>query len=151
MGVVVLRDLTKLTDPNRPHSPRRPLWTCRQCGSPWPCLLSKWSLLVEFRQEPLSLFGYLGAALFEAAGDLFRLSPNPGPYPAELHRRFLGWVPTERMIRRALAQRVAGLPAHPAASSPPAVSAQRQAYGGPGRGGSGPGCPCRWCWGECRR
>ncbi|GAA3726414.1 hypothetical protein GCM10022225_04390 [Plantactinospora mayteni] len=84
------------------------------------------SLPEEFRQEPLSLFVLLGSALYEAAGDLYRLCPNPGPDPIELHGRFLGWVRTDRMIRRALARRIAGLPAPPAAPSPLAAPALRR-------------------------
>ncbi|WP_422770901.1 hypothetical protein ACN28C_30300 [Plantactinospora sp. WMMC1484] len=130
MGIVVLRDLAALTDPNRPHSPRRPMWTCRQCGHPWPCAWARAALPEEFRQEPLSLFVYLGSALFEAAGDLYRLCPNPAPNPAELHARFLGWVPTHRMITWALARRNAALPA-PTAVDPPAIPASRHATGAP--------------------
>ncbi|MEO3747176.1 hypothetical protein [Plantactinospora sp. B5E13] len=94
-----------MTTPERPgveHTPRRPTWTCRVCETAWPCDTAKATLRVEYRLDPLALFVYLGLCLQEAAGDLHRLHPNPGPDPAELHARFIAWVPVARMVRRAL-------------------------------------------------
>jgi len=84
------------------HTPRRPAWTCRVCERPWPCDTARAALRVEYRFDPLALFVYLGLTLQEATADLFRLNPNPGPDPVELHERFIGWVPVSRMVRRAL-------------------------------------------------
>ncbi|MGI5212696.1 hypothetical protein [Plantactinospora sp. CA-290183] len=116
MGVLVLRDAATLDDAGRPHVPRRPLWTCRACELPWPCPAARLALVEEFRLEPLSLFLYLGLALYDAAGDLHALNPNPGVTPAELHARFIGWVRETDLVRRALGARGHG--ASPATPPP---------------------------------
>lgn len=101
MGIVVLRDMSAPTE----HTPRRPTWTCRVCHLDWPCDTAKAALREEYRLDPLALFVYLGLALQEAARDLYTLNPNPGPDPAELHARFMAWVPVTRLVRRALLMR----------------------------------------------
>ncbi|MEO3742449.1 hypothetical protein [Plantactinospora sp. B5E13] len=74
------------------HVPRRPSWLCRICETEWPCLTARSLLPIEYHADPLALRVYLGLVLYEATEDLYRLHPNPGPDPAELHARFLGWV-----------------------------------------------------------
>ncbi|MEN3613333.1 hypothetical protein [Plantactinospora sp. ZYX-F-223] len=74
------------------HLPLRPLWICRGCGHPWPCATARLTLLSDYREDRVGLHVYLGSALYAATADLHRLNPNPGPDPAALHARFLGWV-----------------------------------------------------------
>ncbi|MEO3816091.1 hypothetical protein [Plantactinospora sp. B24E8] len=112
MGTIVMRGIAALAGPDHEHAPQRPMWLCRACGGDWPCAPARDLLPRQFRLDPLALFVYLGICLYEATEDLYRLNPNPGPDPAVLHARFMGWVPTDRMIRRALARRfAAGWPA----------------------------------------
>ncbi|MEO3743687.1 hypothetical protein [Plantactinospora sp. B5E13] len=101
MGTPVLRNAAAFTNPGE-HIPRRPTWACRICETDWPCDSARATLRVEYRHDPLALFVYLGLCLHEATEDLYKLNPNPGPDPVELHARFIGWVPVDRMIRRAL-------------------------------------------------
>jgi hypothetical protein len=105
MGIVVLRDMTAPTSRDPEHTPRRPTWTCRACQLDWPCDTAKAALREEYRLDPLALFVYLGMTLQEAAQDLYKLNPNPGPDPVELHARFMAWVPVTRLVRRALLMR----------------------------------------------
>ncbi|MDG4785626.1 hypothetical protein O7626_06720 [Micromonospora sp. WMMD1102] len=65
---------------------------CRTCGHPWPCAVARLALLTDYRDDRVGLHVYLGAALFAATADLYRLNPHPGPEPAALFARFLGWV-----------------------------------------------------------
>ncbi|MFY1690348.1 hypothetical protein [Plantactinospora sp. WMMB782] len=66
--------------PERAHLPQRPAWLCRACGVEWPCLAE---------------------AFAAAMGDLYLLNPEPGPDPARMYARFLGWVaPRMEIIRR---------------------------------------------------
>jgi hypothetical protein len=76
----------------REHLPLRPLWICRICAAAWPCAPARLSLWHEYAHDRVSLAIYLSGLLHEAAGDLYRLTPNPGPDPAELFARFLGWA-----------------------------------------------------------
>lgn len=101
MGTPVLRNAAALSNPGE-HIPRRPTWVCRICETDWPCDSAKATLRAEYRLDPLALFVYLGLCLHEATEDLYTLNPNSGPDPVELHARFMGWVPVDRMIRRAL-------------------------------------------------
>ncbi|MEO3816607.1 hypothetical protein [Plantactinospora sp. B24E8] len=109
-----MRNLRRLDDPDREHVPQRPRWTCRACHDEWPCRTARTLLPAQFRLDPLALFVYLGICLYEATEDLYKLHPNPGPDPAALHARFLGWVPERRLIVGALARRIAaGYPTRP--------------------------------------
>ncbi|MDG4767357.1 hypothetical protein O7632_25175 [Solwaraspora sp. WMMD406] len=76
----------------RPHEPRRPLWLCRRCAEPWPCATARLDLLHEYRADRVGLSVYMAVNLFDAAADLHRLSPEPGPDPAQLYARFLQWT-----------------------------------------------------------
>ncbi|MCX4469686.1 hypothetical protein OOK41_05125 [Micromonospora sp. NBC_01655] len=76
----------------RPHLPLRPLWLCRVCAAPWPCQPARLLLLLEYRRDRVGLSVYMAALLFEATGDLVRLSPNPEPSPTDLFDRFLAWT-----------------------------------------------------------
>lgn len=89
--------MTRPTDPAPgrrpgPHLPLRPLWLCRRCGHPWPCGPARLTLLADFRDDRIALHVYLGSVLLAAAADLHRLNPEPGPDPAALFTRFLGWA-----------------------------------------------------------
>lgn len=75
-----------------PHLPLRPVWCCRRCGHPWPCATARLTLLHDYRDNRIALHIYLGSALFAATADLHRLNPQPGPDPAVLFTRFLGWA-----------------------------------------------------------
>ena len=76
----------------RQHLPLRPLWICRICAAPWPCAPARLRLWHEYAHDRVSLSIYLSTVLHEAAADLYRLAPNPGPDPADLFARFLGWT-----------------------------------------------------------
>ncbi|MBE1486173.1 hypothetical protein [Plantactinospora soyae] len=82
--------------PSGSHLPIRPLWICRRCGHPWPCATARLTLLSEYRHDRVALHVYLGSALFAATADLYRLNPEPGPDPAALFSRFLGWARLRR-------------------------------------------------------
>jgi hypothetical protein len=49
-------------------------------------------LTAEFHGDRVSLATYLGAVLHDAARDLCRLNPDPGPDPADLFARFISWT-----------------------------------------------------------
>lgn len=86
---------------NGEHLRRRPGWMCGDCGQPWPCATARDRLITT--TPPAELGIYLASHLAEAAGDM------PGISPAELHRRFLGWLRTDTPARSLLE-----LPIHPA-------------------------------------
>jgi hypothetical protein len=46
----------------------------------------------EFDGDRVSLAVYLAAVLHDAARDLTRLKPDPGPDPADLFTRFIAWT-----------------------------------------------------------
>ncbi|MFC6023210.1 hypothetical protein ACFP2T_44550 [Plantactinospora solaniradicis] len=50
------------------------------------------TLLSDYRDDRIALRVYLGAALFAATADLYRLNPEPGPDPTALFIRFLHWA-----------------------------------------------------------
>lgn len=75
-----------------PHTPLRPLWLCRTCGTPWPCATARLTLIAEYRNDRAGMTIYLATILQEATADLRRLNPEPGPAPAELYARFVGWT-----------------------------------------------------------
>jgi hypothetical protein len=58
-----------------PHTPLRPLWLCRSCGTPWPCALARLQLKAEYHDNRPALTGYLGTILAEAEPELRRLNP----------------------------------------------------------------------------
>ncbi len=75
------------------HRYMRPLWLCKSCAGPWPCQPAKLYLLGEYAENRIGLYIHLGTLLYDAVTDLYRLDPNPGPDPRQLHARFLGWLP----------------------------------------------------------
>jgi len=85
-----------MTSPGQPHTPLRPTWLCRACAAPWPCLTARSLLVVEYTDNRVGLSVYLGSALYAAIDDLYRLNPNPGPDPAAMFHRFLGWAAPPR-------------------------------------------------------
>ncbi|MDW3847079.1 hypothetical protein NMK34_10750 [Micromonospora sp. BRA006-A] len=76
----------------RPHVAIRPLWLCRVCAGPWPCQPARLLLLLEYRRDRVALSIYMAGCLFDAAADLLRLNPDPGPRPGELFHRFVAWT-----------------------------------------------------------
>ncbi|WP_347404837.1 hypothetical protein [Micromonospora sp. WMMD1102] len=87
--------------PARPsHLPRRPLWLCRACAAEWPCLTARSLLVVEYVVDPVGLSVYLATMLQAALEDHRRLSPDPGPDPARMYARFLGWAKPRLDIAR---------------------------------------------------
>ena len=70
----------------------RPLWLCRVCAGPWPCQPARLLLLLEYRRDRVALSIYMASCLFDAAADLLRLNPDPGPRPDELFHRFVAWT-----------------------------------------------------------
>ncbi|HEY0700329.1 MAG TPA: hypothetical protein VGD43_21305 [Micromonospora sp.] len=83
---------TRHSCPIRPHRALRPLWLCRVCAAPWPCAAARLALRREYADDPVGLAVLMATTLHEAARDLYRLNPNPGPDPAALYRRFVRWT-----------------------------------------------------------
>ncbi|MDG4785179.1 hypothetical protein O7626_04390 [Micromonospora sp. WMMD1102] len=87
--------------PERAHLPQRPVWLCRACGVEWPCLAARSLLPLDHVRDPAGLTTWLAEAFAAAMGDLYLLNPEPGPDPARMYARFLGWVaPRMEIIRR---------------------------------------------------
>ena len=78
---------------DRPHLPRRPLWLCRVCAAPWPCVVARETLLAEYGDNRGGLSVHLCTALFNATRDLHALNPDGTPSPRDLYARFIGWAP----------------------------------------------------------
>lgn len=76
----------------REHLPIRPIWLCRVCAQPWPCGEARLRLSAEYMNDQVALSVYLASTLGEAADDLRKLNPEPGPDHALLFGRFLGWT-----------------------------------------------------------
>ncbi|MFF0720105.1 nuclear transport factor 2 family protein [Micromonospora sp. NPDC003816] len=74
------------------HLPDRPRWTCRACSRDWPCPAARMLLRVEYDLDRVGLSVYLAGQLFDATGDLLRLTEGPLPTPGELYNRFLAWA-----------------------------------------------------------
>ncbi|MGI5213775.1 hypothetical protein [Plantactinospora sp. CA-290183] len=83
------------------HTPRRPIWLCRICAVDWPCLTARSLLTIEYVNDPIALHVYLASMLQDAMDDLHLLNPNPGPDPARMYARFLGWPKPRLEIARA--------------------------------------------------
>ncbi|MGC4812792.1 hypothetical protein ACLQ29_19900 [Micromonospora sp. DT228] len=79
-------------DDETPHTPLRPLWSCRADGQHWPCREARLRLTAEFDGNPSGLTIYLASMFCEAAQDIHHLDPSNGPSPRELFDRFVGWV-----------------------------------------------------------
>ncbi|KUL28648.1 hypothetical protein [Actinoplanes awajinensis] len=73
------------------HLHDRPDWTCRVCGTPWPCSTARATLMHEYRAFPSLLRIYLSAQMYEALDDLTIEGKTP---PMNLYERFLSWVQT---------------------------------------------------------
>lgn len=73
------------------HLPRRPHWSCRRCGQPWPCGRARLALVAEYHDNTVSLFLYLAGLLWEAIEDLHRFNPSAAGDATDLFDRFLGW------------------------------------------------------------
>ncbi|MFI6133878.1 hypothetical protein [Micromonospora sp. NPDC051141] len=80
----------------RPHLPMRPIWLCKRCAQPWPCAIARLALVTEYADDRLGMSVYLCGQLYEAAIDLYRLSPNEAPSPQALFARFVGWTRESR-------------------------------------------------------
>lgn len=74
------------------HEPLRPLWICQRCAQPWPCGAARHQLANQYATDRPTLAIDLAGRLRDAESDLARVCPPPGPDPAELYGRFLGWV-----------------------------------------------------------
>ncbi|MDM4719795.1 hypothetical protein QTQ03_09480 [Micromonospora sp. WMMA1363] len=79
-----------------PHTPLRPMWSCRSCGHPWPCAEARLLLKVEFDGKYATLSIYLAGLMHEAMHDLYHLNPHDGPSPREVFERFVAWGPFRR-------------------------------------------------------
>ncbi|MDM4719800.1 hypothetical protein QTQ03_09505 [Micromonospora sp. WMMA1363] len=79
-----------------PHTPLRPMWSCRACGHPWPCAEARLLLKVEFDRRCPALSIYLAGLMYEAMHDLYHLNPHDGPSPRDLFERFVAWGPYRR-------------------------------------------------------
>ncbi|MEU5549729.1 flavin reductase [Micromonospora sp. NPDC047793] len=75
----------------RDHVASRPTWRCRACGTDWPCGRAKRDLLAEYGTRRTDLLVYLAILWEEALRQLTERHPGTGP--AELHERFVGWLP----------------------------------------------------------
>ena len=84
-----------------PHTPRRPLWTCRACAQPWPCPEARLLLKAEYHTRQQNLSIYLAGLYYEAMHDLYHLNPHDGPSPRQLFDRFIAWGPFRRTPREA--------------------------------------------------
>nr|WP_082106396.1 hypothetical protein [Micromonospora haikouensis] len=76
----------------RPHAPMRPLWRCRVCAAAWPCPPARLLLTMNYCRDRAGLPVYMAGMLFDAAGDLMKLTPSQPPTPEELFDRFLAWT-----------------------------------------------------------
>ncbi|MEQ4300958.1 hypothetical protein ABNF97_06125 [Plantactinospora sp. B6F1] len=83
-----------------PHLPRRPIWLCRACAAEWPCLTARTLLVIEYVVDPVGLSVYLATMLQAALRDHRLLNPAPGPDPARMYARFLGWAKPRLDIAR---------------------------------------------------
>lgn len=98
---VARKHLRPTGSPARPsHLPRRPLWLCRACAAEWPCLTARTLLVIEYVVDPVGLSVYLASMLQVAMADHRRLSREPGPDPARMYARFLGWAKPRLDIAR---------------------------------------------------
>ncbi|WP_422771244.1 hypothetical protein ACN28C_32190 [Plantactinospora sp. WMMC1484] len=87
--------------PGRAHLPQRPIWLCRVCGTDWPCLAARSLLPLDHLRNPAGLAADLAEAFAAAMRDLYLLNPDPGPDPARMYARFLGWLtPRLDIVRR---------------------------------------------------
>lgn len=86
------------------HTPIPQLWICRIDAYPWPCADARLNLLAGFQGKTLALNLYLAAQFVEALTDLSAIDPDLGdpPDPRAIYERFMGWVPTRRLPRRAI-------------------------------------------------
>ncbi|MFI5839472.1 hypothetical protein ACIA8K_07130 [Catenuloplanes sp. NPDC051500] len=75
-----------------PHDPIRPSWLCARDGRSWPCDVARVQLAAEL--HPADLSTALSEQLTRAARDM------PDTTPAELHERFVGWVPVPVLTER---------------------------------------------------
>ena len=67
------------------HLPRRPEWTCRECGDEWPCVHAMHDLEKEHGGSSPSLGMYLVDKWFDATVDMPAADHN------ELYRRIVAW------------------------------------------------------------
>ncbi|MEU4474588.1 hypothetical protein [Micromonospora sp. NPDC023888] len=79
-------------DGETPHTPLRPLWSCRADGQHWPCREARLRLKAEFDDNLPGLTIYLAVIFSEAAQDIHHLDPSDRPSPCELFDRFVGWA-----------------------------------------------------------
>jgi hypothetical protein len=78
--------LPAMPEPTPEHTPRRPGWTCRDCGEAWPCRTRQTMLREEFRDQPVAVVLYLAGCYEEASGHLTDLPSDV------VYSRMFGWL-----------------------------------------------------------
>lgn len=68
------------------HWPVKPSWRCALCDEPWPCGPGRAQIIAETGGARVDLALYMAIGMIEAA------RAEPMIPPADLYRRFLGWV-----------------------------------------------------------
>jgi hypothetical protein len=69
------------------HIPHRPSWQCvDEPGVPWPCVVFKRRIWLQFPDNPDGLIAHMGTWMVAANEELPELSPD------ELIMRFVGWI-----------------------------------------------------------
>ncbi len=105
-----------------PHTPLRPIWTCRACGHPWPCAEARLLLKAQYDTRQSSLSIYLAGLCYEAMHDLYHLNPHGGPSPRELFDRFVAWGPFRRPAGTAPGEARGARPRAPIVGQPSTTS-----------------------------
>ncbi|GAB3818785.1 hypothetical protein [Micromonospora zhanjiangensis] len=75
----------------RTHVPLRPLWLCRNCGTPWPCAVARLSLKCEYWDRRADLPVLMAEVMHEAVTELIRINPVELD-PTDVFIRFIGWT-----------------------------------------------------------
>jgi hypothetical protein len=83
--------LVKLPYGLRSHVPLRPLWICRNCGTPWPCAMARLMLKGKYWDRRADLPVFMAEVMHEAIVDLSRLNPSELD-PADVFNRFIEWT-----------------------------------------------------------
>lgn len=79
------------------HGFRAPLYDCRACGRPWPCLATQSELTDQYAGMPLSLALYLASCWSDLLTALARLDTGQTPDARATWERVVGWsVPVVR-------------------------------------------------------
>ncbi|MEV4630213.1 hypothetical protein AB0J90_28535 [Micromonospora sp. NPDC049523] len=79
------------------HVFRVPLYDCRACGRPWPCLAAQAELTAQYTDMPLSLALYLASCWVDLLTAFARLDTGQTPDARATWERVVGWsVPVLR-------------------------------------------------------